>query len=437
MKNIIVVLFCFLIGFVNVYSQHPDSLWKPIDELPSNPGARFEDMIFFDKTSGFGIDLFGLVFWSKNGERGITTVFNDAGVKQTGTRCIAFQSREHGWIGTLDSLNPLMETIDSGKTWHNVTLPEPKPSGICGMWALNDKILFGCGAFDIGFVTHPYGRAVFVKTTDGGKSFTTKDMSSYALTLVDCYFTTPENGLVTGSVDGKDYKNGHAVILATDDGGLSWKTVYKSTRIGEQGWKIYFRTATEGYVALQSPMTSGDKYIAKTTDGGKTWKEVFLGNASMKGFPQGVCFVDEQNGIVGGYGDTVFATSNGGVSWTKYGSRVIYSMNRSRKLDDTTAYIIASQVHSFRKSPVTGVSEIERKSPFVPYPNPSTEAVTIAMPFDGLCWVKIFNSRGKAIDAVIADNYVRIPTHLLPNGMYVVVIESRYGIKTEKFMVER
>lgn len=437
MKSLIIAVVIMFGCCINLSSQSPDDLWKLLPGAPANPGTRFEDMYFFDKTSGVAIDLYGKLFWFKDGDRGIRDITIENGSKQGVTRCIAFQSRAHGWIGTLDSVRPLLQSTDSGVTWRSVSLPNPKPSGICGMWALNSQVLFGCGAFDIGTTSQPFGRAVFIKTTDGGKNFTTVDMSPYALTLVDCYFVTPEKGFVTGSVDGTDFLSGHAVILSTSDGGATWKTVYKSKRTGEQGWKIYFRTPNDGYVALQSPQKAGDKFITATTDGGATWNELYLGNASMKRFPQGVCFPDAKHGIVGGYSDTVFTTSDGGNSWAKYKSNSIYLMNRSRKIDDTTAYIIASQVFEFKKEGLLSAPPAIEKNLTPPYPNPSQEDITIHIPFDGLCWVKIVDMQGNILDVIIADNYVRIPTHHLPNGEYTALIESKYGVKSEKFVVAR
>lgn len=427
----------FFIVLYNICSaQHPDSYWIPQQSLPANNDYRFEDMFFFDDTTGCGIGFYGEVKLFHGSDTVMIPVNDSANVRLNGTRCVSFLNRQLGFVGTLNHLKPLLKTTDGGFTWTPVTLPSPIPSGICGMSMVNENVLYGCGAFDVGFVSAPTGAVpVVIKTTDTGKTFTTIDMSPYAKSLVDCKFFTQEVGLVTGTVDSTHFRNGHAVVLITTDGGLTWKTVYKSTRIGEQGWKIFFRTTTEGYVALQSPLTSGNKYILKTTDGGQTWKEMYLGFASLRSFPQGVCFVDEKNGIAGGYGDSVFTTSNGGATWLLSKSANIKHMNRSRKINDSTYYVIASRVLKFQYPNTTNVKDSE--TPALPYPLPAQDYVYVPIPFEGLCNATIVDEEGRVIQEYLADNYIKISTTTLADGVYYVRIQSKFGNATRRFVVQK
>jgi photosystem II stability/assembly factor-like uncharacterized protein len=399
-----VIILLFLLPSVLLAQQtHPDSLWQTIPFSPHQAnGGRFEDLYMLDDMSGYGVDFGGHLYCFDIDSAWVRNIERVPGINFNGTRSVAFLNKNKGWIGILDSDTPLITTNDGGATWDSVGIEGPLPLGICGLSLVNDSVLFGAGAFDVGLFDSTTKTTV-IRTTDGGATFVSIDMSPYASSLVDCRFTSKDNGLVTGTAGGKNYHEGNAVVLKTTDGGHSWKSVYRSTRTGEQGWKIFFRTATEGYVALQSPMepaVTSPIYILKTTDGGDSWNEILIGHGTRAISPQGVCFPDAMHGIVGGYSDSVFTTTDGGVTWEQFSSNKLQGINRSRHINDTTSYVISSQVLALKKGTPISVKNVSITQTAVPYPNPATEFVKIELPPEGRTVVDVIDSKGTVISTI-------------------------------------
>src|ERR1044072_6690211 len=73
-------------------------------------------------------------------------------------RCMGWANKKNGWVGavtrsddgTKDYLQVLLHrTTDGGATWNNVSnMPDSSPAGICGMFAVNEKIVYGAGTND-------------------------------------------------------------------------------------------------------------------------------------------------------------------------------------------------------------------------------------------------------------------------------------------------
>jgi photosystem II stability/assembly factor-like uncharacterized protein len=435
-----VIIFLFLLPTVLLAQQtHPDSLWHTTPTSPHQPnGARFEDLYTFDDKSGYGIDYSGHLYGFNKDSNWTLIISDSSGARYNDTRSVAFLTKDQGWIGLLNNKVPLLKTNDGGKSWQVVPMPSPSPMGICGLSLVNDTLLFGAGAFDVGLFGDSNAKTVVIKTIDGGATFTCIDMSPYASSLVDCRFTDRNNGLVTGTAGGKNYHEGNAVVLKTTDGGNSWKSVYRSERIGEQGWKIFFRTPTKGYVALQSPSKVGityNMYILKTTDGGETWKEIVIGHGTRNVSPQGVCFADAMNGIVGGYSDSVFTTTDGGESWEQFSTQKIRGINRSRRINDTASYVIASQVLAFGKNAASTVARIDKAKTTPPYPNPAKEFVKIELQPEGRCIIDIIDSKGVTISTLHGDRFAYIPTSSLAAGSYSARIRSGKSTTYSRFVV--
>lgn len=436
-----VIIFLLLLPTI-LFSQqlHPDSLWHTIPSSPhQRAGGRFEDLFMFDATSGYGIDYGGIFYGFNKDTTWVLPINNSSGVRYNSTRSIAFLTKELGWVGLLNNEVPLLRTSDGGKSWLAVPMPSPTPLGICGLSLVSDSVLFGVGTYDVGLFGDTNAKAVIIKTTDGGATFTSIDMTPYASSLVDCRFTSKDSGLATGTAGGKNYHDGNVVVLKTTDGGATWKSVYRSTRVGEQGWKIFFRTETEGYVAIQMPDGWTDVnpiYILKTTDGGDSWNELLVGYGTRIVSPQGVCFADNMHGIVGGYGDSVFTTTDGGESWERFYSERMRGINRSRRINDTTSYVIASQVLAFGKNTTSSfLASIDKAETSHPYPNPAKEFVKVELQPEGRCIIEIIDSKGATISTLHGDRFAYIPTSLLAAGSYIARIRSGKSVMYSRFVV--
>lgn len=118
---------------------------------------------------------------------------------------------------------------------------------------------------------------------------------------------------------GKDAKTQRNVVLATTDGGTTWKVRY-ATRGGH--WcSMAFADASYGWL-----VGSGGLILA-TSGGGTTWQRQFSGT---KLDLTAVAFADATHGLVAGrrakgddpmsarfIGSIVLRTTDGGVTWTK------------------------------------------------------------------------------------------------------------------------
>jgi photosystem II stability/assembly factor-like uncharacterized protein len=257
-------------------------------------------------------------------------------------RSLGFLDSLNGWVGTVfDDDSVLYRTTDGGTTWSLVTnIPEPKPKGICGISVVNDSVMYASGRF--------FGPARMIKTTDRGTSWTSFDMSPYAGALIDCKFFSQDSGFVVGS-SSADYDTGHARILFTSDGGNTWTTPYAGSRAGELGWKIHFLTRTIGYVSLEK-FSSGNTYYLKTTDGGLTWNDQLFLNFEYD--IQGIGFVSESLGWLGGWGGDTYETTDEGASWHLAGFGNI--INRFRFINDTLAYAVGLSVYKYSPCPGAG-----------------------------------------------------------------------------------
>ena len=162
------------------------------------------------------------------------------------------------------------------------------------------------------------------KTLDAGATWTAWDMRPHADLLVDNLFVDADHGFVVGGKDAvpnpeRSRSKVRAVVLHTADGGRTWTDrlagIADDLPLGEWGWKMQLLDDQVGFVALESFDRAA---ILKTSDGGLNWTRIEVddpqGNANL----EGIGFLDEQTGWVGGWGSASFeegfssATSDGG-----------------------------------------------------------------------------------------------------------------------------
>jgi photosystem II stability/assembly factor-like uncharacterized protein len=292
--------------------------WSPTSAVLA--GSRYDDVWFRDLATGWAVNSDGKILKTTNGgERWdikFQTPLTPSG-RSIYLRCLAFASELVGWAGTLTREQRLYGTRDGGESWQPVgNLPAGAPEKVCGLWAVNQSVVYGSGTND------PSDGAAMIKTVDGGQTWTALDMSPHASSLIDVYFPTADQGWVVGGFSddpNPSYDNVKPVILRTEDGGKTWDDRLKSMRSefpeGTWGWKIQFLDNQLGFVSLENFTQA---FILKTTDGGKTWTKIpVTDNANL----EGVGFLNATEGWVGGWGDEAFdsgtssVTADGGRTW--------------------------------------------------------------------------------------------------------------------------
>lgn len=312
--------------------------------------SRTDDIWFFDAKTGWLVNSSGYVCKTTDGGQcWHPKFFVCPGSKgKPYLRCMGWGSHKVGWIGAVTGIgddglkNPdnylntlLHQTHDAGETWQRVmNLPKAAPAGICGFYAVNEKVAYGAGTNDPSMP----GPGV-IKTVDGGANWQLIDMSAHADNLIDIYFFDEHYGYVVGGKNQDHcplnnpayppprlsaYVQLMPVVLRTRDGGKSWDNVAANTQgfvCGEWGWKIQFLNKKVGFISLENFASAA---ILKTVDGGDSWTRHDIRDASGKMLNvdlEGIGFINEKQGWVGGWGVNFTGmlnsyTSDGGLTWT-------------------------------------------------------------------------------------------------------------------------
>ncbi|MGH8897266.1 MAG: YCF48-related protein [Egibacteraceae bacterium] len=352
-------------------------MWRPVNTGETGEISRYDDIWFLNPKVGWAVNSAAKVFRTTDG--GIT--WSSTRIPSAVyLRCVGFASESRGWVGGTTPPRQLFETRDGGVTWNRVELPEEAPKMVCGLSVVNGDVVYASGTnhnFEHPGVSNRDPR--MMRTVDGGQSWQAWEMKAHASLLVDTYFVTPERGWVVG---GKGHPhagpapspserpgchpgwaerwNIKPVVLFTEDGGKNWINkvagLQEEFPLGEWGWKIQFLNDRVGFVALENFFAGA---ILKTTDGGETWERFEItdpqGNANL----EGVGFVDENLGWVGGWGSCNLqagfssATSDGGRTWID-ANEIGRKINRFRFFGDpvTVGYACGQTVYKYSAEPM-------------------------------------------------------------------------------------
>ena len=305
---------------------------------PESPAhARHDDVFFLDASNGWLVNTRGEVHRTRDGGESWERVATVPGVF---LRCVGFASPSRGWAGNINATTQarvgaaLFETADGGVTWSNVSdrIAGDPVVGLCGMRVLGATIV-AVGRWN--------GPAVFVKSTDGGRTWTARNLAGLASGLVDVFFFNEQDGFAVGGLgvgsSEAEQRSSRTVVLRTSDGGASWQTAYLSESVGQWAWKIDFVDDSVGFVTTEGPSPQG--VVLKTVDGGATWTPVLVSPGAAF---EGVAFVTRERGWVGSF-PTLFATTDGGASWAPlhFGTRV----NRMRVVGPDLVYASGDRVY--------------------------------------------------------------------------------------------
>lgn len=349
--------------------------WQNLPNAPRN-GQKQDDVFFVDAAQGWAVNGSGQIHRTQDGGQTWTRQLNQPG---TYFRCIGFLDAQRGFAGNIGpnyfpgvtDANPLYRTQDGGATWQPVTtISGPAPTGLCAIEVVSGQVVYAAGRVG--------GPAHLLKSTDAGQTWSSQLLDPTLIQMItDVHFLTPDVGFVCGG-SSSNVQQSVAVVLATSDGGQTWRSVYRSTRPFELCWKMSFPTAQTGYATVQgyAPNVPA-RYVAKTTDGGQTWQEVSF-PASTRQY--GIGFVDAQTGWVGTDQGTGFETRDGGQSWQP--STLGQYINKVRLVrgpgNQLTGYATGLNLTKLQAAPLsTAAPAAPRFEALQAFPNPATRRVTL------------------------------------------------------------
>jgi photosystem II stability/assembly factor-like uncharacterized protein len=379
--------------------------WQTLSNVPIL--TRYNDVYFVTAQLGWIVNGSGQIYRTADGGASWQKQFDKSAAH---FRSIGFFDAQHGWAGNVGpgefgatDTTTLYQTNDGGQTWLPMnSFIGPKPRGLCGMHVVNDSVICAVGRVR--------GPAFFARTIDRGQTWRSQDMSAFAAGLIDVYFFHPDTGMAVGLTN-VTHNNSSGVILYTSDGGATWAKRFLTARSGEWCWKISFPSRSVGYVSLQRNSAT-PIYFLKTADGGDTWQEKLFSNSYY--FVQGLGFVDEQNGWIGGNSSfPSYQTKDGGETWQSAGFGA--SMNRVRFLGDTLGYAVGRVVYKYTKT-ATHVAARAHETPNAfalaqNYPNPfsgrslanASTTIRFHLPKRSNVRIKVFDVMGREITQLVHE----------------------------------
>lgn len=439
--NLISKLFLFLL-IINSISAQIEYGWKPLLNSPFDSG-KHEDIFFTNENTGYLVTQ-TQIFKTTDAGESWNQVYSENNVR---FRAVAFIDSLNGFIGKIfgngasDSVK-LLRTTDAGLTWEPSIIEGERPVGVCGIHIVSDSVINAVGRYS--------GPSFFLRSTNGGESWKSKNLSTMASMLIDTYFFHPDTGLAVGSIRQSGIER--SAIFSTTNGGESWDTVFVGTINNQWCWKISFPSRNIGYVSVQSFSTTVT--FIKTTDGGKSWNQkTFSPGGSYS--PQGIGFVNDSVGFMGSYpGNSItdiFKTTNGGDNWVRIVG--IKNVNRFRFLNDTLGYAAGSYVYKFGKIDVSSVTENFKPNSYLlsqNFPNPFNPVTTIKyyLPKDEFVTLELFSLLGRKIAVLVNEfqkngensytiNFNNINGISLNSGVYFYRLKTETFTETKKLILQK
>jgi photosystem II stability/assembly factor-like uncharacterized protein len=192
---------------------------------------------------------------------------------------------------TYDAPGVIVKTTDGGDNWTQIWPASGEIDGLQGIWFTSDLVGFACG-----------WNNYFIKTTDGGATWVPITVGTDVWYYVDVVFWDANNGVAAANMNNP----GEEAVFITTNGGSSWVAASSGAATNEIMGLDYADQNTVFAVGTGAN-------VFKSTDGGHNWTI----QSTLSALLFGVDFASASFGVVGGE-EKMFATNNGGSSWTTY-----------------------------------------------------------------------------------------------------------------------
>lgn len=353
--------------------------WEQLS-IPESP-ARYDDVFFLNENLGWAADGVGASVYktTNGGETWQHQLSTDADY----FRNIEFLNENIGFLGSLTAR--FFKTSDGGENWNPVSIPGVQ--AICGWDTVGESTVYGCGAY--------FQPAYIIKSTDSGENWEFMDMSDHATSLVEILFTDELIGYAAGS----DHEGG--VILKTTDGGESWVEIYNTGIPGERVWKLQILHSNPNVMfgSVQSFDPLPGKLI-KSTDGGETWVSKNVPDP----FIQGVGFITENHGWMGGHNSGFLETFDGGETWNDTGFG--WSLNRFQVFDENLVYCSGRSIYKYTDNLATNeMTPRPEEMEITVAPNPVKDILNISVDFQKAdhMVITLFDESGRLIKQLLRE----------------------------------
>ncbi|MEO7082288.1 MAG: YCF48-related protein [Flavobacteriales bacterium] len=194
--------------------------------------------------------------------------------------CIEFFDQNVGYIG---SNTDLLKTTDGGNSWTTTQISGFSingfsfPTSTVGFYGLNNNVIR--------------------KTSDQGANWTGQNPNASPYGINSLSFVDANTGWAVG---------GGGTVRKTTNGGATWAT--QSAGVGTSALrKVHFFNSTDGIC-----IGDGGK-IRRTLNGGASWASATAGTSVDL---LGMHFVDANTGYIVGTAGAILKTTNGGQNWT-------------------------------------------------------------------------------------------------------------------------
>ena len=301
--------------------------WHSQDARGAGRSGHLGSVSFVDSKHGWAL---GTSFGASGGstsviiattDGGVTWSAQNAGIAGTDARLssITFADAQHGWaVGSVyddsaGTLSPLiLATTDAGATWYAQNAGN---AGNGGAQLASISFIDVRRGWAVGQSSSQSGAqsAVILATTDGGATWRAQNAGSAGSSagLSDVAFSDAAHGWAVGSSYDSSQSGGFSfLILATSDGGATWNSQEADGagqfpgRFSSLG-SVSFVDAKHGWAVgrsedAPSDFAAGTLVILATTDGGATWNAQDANSGGRRGFLSSVSFVDANHGWVAG-----------------------------------------------------------------------------------------------------------------------------------------
>ncbi len=323
-----------------------------------------------------------------------------------GISTIAFPSSRVGYAGGLH----VYKTTDAGETWDSIAKINALSS-----WFFNDSMGYVVGG------SKGY-------TSDGGRTWTVVTTAPQVGEAT--FFVNEQLGFIGGWTSQVFGIMGQVAI--TSNGGEQWDLL-DSLAIALRVYKfeihaIHFVNENFGWIGgkrywASKPYPFSNIRAMYTTDGGEMWDTI------PYVFPNTInCieFINERIGFIGDEKGWIFATTDGGMSWSCDSlSGLGMSINDFCVVGGTTVYAVGNSSLMLRTTLPTSISDVKDSSSLRLYPNPTYGTFKIALPYaDNVFvehYIKIVDEKGSVVfEETSRMNNIDVDLSHLACGVYYV-----------------